>query len=54
MLILQQRQCIVTSWQCQPNIFEEKNICEAKVNLMNQACHENQILAYMKIASAKS
>ena len=26
---------IVTIWQCQPNIFQEKNIFEAKVNLMN-------------------
>ena len=33
--IQQQRQSTVTSWQWQPNIFEEKNICEAKANLIN-------------------
>ena len=33
--ILQQRQSKVASWQYQPNIFEEKNISEPKVNLMN-------------------
>ena len=26
---------VVTSLQCQPNILEEKDICEAKGNLMN-------------------
>ena len=35
MRILQRGQSIVTSWQCQPNIFDEKNICEAKFNVMN-------------------
>ena len=53
--ILQQRHSKVASWQCQPNTFEEKNISEPKVSLMNYACHENQNLGYMmKNASAKS
>ena len=52
--ILERRQAIVTSWQYQSNIFEENDIREEKINLINYACHENQILAYMKIASAKS
>ena len=34
--------------------FWVKNICEAKANLINQAWHKNQTLAYMHIPSAKS
>ena len=50
----QRRQCTVTSWQWQPNIFEEKIFARQKLTLWIKLDIKSQILAYMQIALAKS
>ena len=50
----QRLQSTVTSWQWQPNIFEEKTFARQKSTFWIKLDLENHIFAYMQVGSAKS